>query len=241
MLRKVYLEGELAEKFGPEFTVKAKSLRDVFSFLELHFPGFRKYLAECEEKGIGFIFNINDKYLQKDEELFLNHKQGDIVITPMPAGSKSGIAKIFAAVVLIVVAIYLPQLIPAFAEGGALAAYATAAQLTLASIGISLGMAGIQQLMAPDPSTDMQSDDSYLFQGSGQTIIEGDPVPVLYGRLRVPGRPISFSVKNAHQSYYDYDEVLTDSVAPGGGDNDDGGGGGGGPAPKPSAVPKHLK
>ena len=37
---------------------------------------------------------------------------------------------------------------------------------------------------------------------SGQTILEGDPVPILYGQLRVPGRPISFRVQNENQRFY---------------------------------------
>ena len=68
--------------------------------------------------------------------------------------------------------------------------------------------------MAPDPSTDNQQDESYLFQGAGQTIVEGDPVPVLYGKLRVPGRPISFEVKNANQTFIDFAEAGVDSIPP---------------------------
>ena len=46
--------------------------------------------------------------------------------------------------------------------------------------------------MAPDPSVDSDQEQSYLFNGQEQNVIEGDPVPVLYGRLRVPGQIINF-------------------------------------------------
>ena len=82
-------------------------------------------------------------------------------------------------------------------------------------------------MMAPDPSVDIQQDpEDYLFQGSGQNLVEGDPVPVLYGQLRIPGRPISFEIKNAARSFVDYDQPLLDSPSQGpqnnGPDNDHG-------------------
>ena len=49
-------------------------------------------------------------------------------------------------------------------------------------------------MMAPDPATDGDQESSYLFNGAEQNIIQGDPVPVLYGQLRVPGQPISFEI-----------------------------------------------
>ena len=67
--------------------------------------------------------------------------------------------------------------------------------------------------MAPDPSVDNNQDESYLFQGTGQTLIEGDPVPVLYGKLRVPGRPISLQVRNEKLNYIDYGTIYADSTA----------------------------
>jgi hypothetical protein len=67
---------------------------------------------------------------------------------------------------------------------------------------INLALTGLQQMMAPDPSTDsQQSDESYLFQGTTQEAVEGDPVPIVYGKLRVPGRPISSQIKNERQVF----------------------------------------
>jgi hypothetical protein len=70
-------------------------------------------------------------------------------------------------------------------------------------------------MMAPDPSVDSQQDESYLFQGSNQNIIEGDPVPILYGKLRIPGRPISFEIKNQNRGFVDYVQTGYDYVLPG--------------------------
>ena len=78
--------------------------------------------------------------------------------------------------------------------------------LAVAAVGASIAMSGLQEMMAPDPSTDNDQESSYLFNGAEQNLIEGDPVPVLYGRLQVPGQPIKFEVTNAHNGnkYYTY-------------------------------------
>ena len=209
MIRKVYLDGEMAEKFGSEFAIKAKTMADVFRNLECNFPEMRQYLMECHERDIGFLCQIGDEGLQDEEELLLSLGEGDVYISPQPAGSKSGIGKILAAIALVVVAIYAPYLFqPGIAYGAA------AAQGTIISTGLALGgiystaliglavnlaLTGIQQMMAPDPSVDDFNNDretSYLFQGAEQNIVEGDPVPVVYGQLRVPGRPIGFEIRN---------------------------------------------
>jgi len=216
MLRKVYLEGEIGEKFGKEFEIQANTFGKVIQCLEVNFPEFRNYLIDCAEKGINFTCQVADKPIEDERELLLEYEEGDMIITAVPAGSKTGIGKLLAAVVLITVGVLT------YGAGGALGTsfFGTAMSwgqvigMTLISMGISLGMAGIQQLMAPDPSVDNQQDESYLFQGSGQNILEGDPVPVLYGKLRVPGRPISFEVKNANQTFIDMAEGGSDYIGP---------------------------
>jgi len=79
--------------------------------------------------------------------------------------------------------------------GGALAAgFAASGTMGLlaAGLAINLAMTGISEMMAPDPATDGDQESSYMFNGAEQNVIEGDPVPVLYGNLRIPGQPISF-------------------------------------------------
>jgi len=237
MLRKVYLEGEIGEKFGKEFEINATSFCNVIQCLEMNFPEFRPYLIDCVEKGINFTCQVADKPIEDEREMLLQYEEGDMTITAVPAGSKSGIGKLLAAVVLITIGVMT------FGGGGVLAAqffgttmtWGQVIGMTMISMGISLGMAGIQQIIAPETSTDKQQNERYIFQGSGQTILEGDPVPVLYGKLRVPGRPISFEIKNANQTFIDFAEAGTDSIAP----NDPtspGQGGGSSPNDMPTEV-----
>lgn len=208
MKRKVYLEGELAQKYGRVLELDVDSFQDAFKLLDVNFPGFRKYLVDCHEAGVGFILDIGTKNIEKEEDLIYPVGEGDMVITPVPAGSKSGMGKILAAIAIVAV-IYFTG---GFGAGGWLTAGfqagATAgatmlsvAGMTALSMSLSLAMQGIMQLMAPDPATDSRAPQAYLFNGSEQNIIEGDPVPLLYGELRVPGRPISIGVINNVNTY----------------------------------------
>ena len=66
---------------------------------------------------------------------------------------------------------------------------------------MNLAMTGLTEMMAPDPEGDKDQQSSYNFNGLEQNVIEGDPVPVLYGRLQVPGQPVNFEVTNARRNY----------------------------------------
>lgn len=217
--RKVYLEGEMGEKFGKEFSIAAESFVDVFRCLKCNFPTFMPYLQDCHEKNIGFIMEVQGKPIRDEAELLLLYKEGDMIITPVPAGSKSGFGKIVAAIAITVMTAGMGAVAAGASFGsafGSLGAFgaglqsaalgsaglsggaALAGGLAQAGLGIvlNLAMGGIQQMMAPDPSTDNQQDESYIFQGSKQNIAEGDPVPVLYGELRIPGRTVSFHTRS---------------------------------------------
>lgn len=201
MLRNVYLEGELAEKFGAHFEIEATQPREVFQCLDMNFPEFKQYLIDSHENAVGFHIEIGGQEVGEPEELLLTIGEGDMIVTPIPAGSKSGGGKILAAIALAVVTYYTfgagGWLATGWGSGGIVSASTagTIAQMGYA-LAINLALTGIQQLMSPDPSVDSDADESYLFSGGSQNIVEGDPVPVLYGRLKVPGTPISFEVLN---------------------------------------------
>lgn len=222
MLRKVYLEGELGQKFISSFTVEAKTLQDVVRCADVNFSGFKKHLMDCHENDIGFIIDVADIKVEEDMQLLLPIKSGDITITPVPAGSK-GMGKILAAMAILAVVVMAPyamgmvtvqtagmgtaaisgslttgsfaSAVSASSLGGAVAAgFAASGTMGLlaAGLAINLAMTGISEMMAPDPATDGDQESSYMFNGAEQNVIEGDPVPVLYGNLRIPGQPISF-------------------------------------------------
>jgi predicted phage tail protein len=217
MKRKIYLEGDIADKFGKELNADVSSVKDAMLLINANYPEFKKYLIDSHEAGVGFAIDVAGIHVEEEEDIILPLMEGDITIMSIPAGSKSGGMKILAAIAIITFIFFAPVLAPAAGAtssagtslSAAMATMATTGTMTVAGVlgtagmmlGMSLAMAGIQQLMAPDPSVDEQGPQSYLFNGSEQNIIEGDPVPVLYGELRVPGRPISFAVANSGSTF----------------------------------------
>ena len=184
MLRKLYLEGDVGEKFGKVAEVKAATVREIIQYLDANHDGVKEYLLDKDKQKIAFKIKIADQYVEDDRELLLPLDKGDIIITPIPVGA-SGAFKAIVGAILVVVG---------FIMGPGLGTF-------IMSIGMSLLSQGIAELMAPDPATDNDEDqkEGYLFQGSEQSVPEGNPVPVLYGELRVPGQAVSFNLRNSSE------------------------------------------
>lgn len=210
MKRKVILEGELGELFGKERIIFAESYADVFSCLNANFKNFQDYLVDCDNRGIGFMMHVDGNFANTEEEVLIQHPPGTMTISPAPMGSSGkigGVIKIIAAVVIAFVVV--PAMVACFTGTAALTAALTFKAGSLAASimaygAIALALSGMMDLLAPDPSVDRDQSESYVFQGAQQNIVEGDPVPVLYGKLRIPGRPISFEARNASQAFVNY-------------------------------------
>jgi predicted phage tail protein len=238
MMRNVYLEGEMGEKFGTKFQMSAPKVSDVIKCMDCNHPSFKQYLMDCHNNDIGFEIDVANNKLDYEAEMLMNLQEGDVTITPIPAGSKSGGQKILAAIAIFALMAATGGLTgmggtvtttTPFAAGGGVsvtvptvagnAGWAVAAGGGLNTVGfagamiaVNLGMMGLSQLMAPDPATDSDQEQSYLFNGSQQNIVEGDPVPVLYGRLRVPGQPVNFEVAAAKVNNYRFVSLNRDGT-----------------------------
>ena len=184
MLRKVYLGGDMGEKFGKVAEVKAETVREVLQYLDANYKGVKEYLLGKDKENIGFTVKIADEYVDDDRELLLPLDKGDIIITPVPIGS-SGVIKTLLGAILVIIGFVLLPTNPFLGK-------------MLIGFGLGLASMGIAELMMPDPSTDDLDDqkEGYIFQGSEQAAPEGSPVPVLYGELRVPGQAVSFDLRN---------------------------------------------
>ena len=224
MQHSVYLQGELGERFGSKFVVNTNNYADIFKCINANRPDFLPYVRKCHQEDINFMVETEDGSIDQTD-LIVPICKGDITISLVPAGSKSGIGKILAAIAIVIIIVTNPGLFAAVAEG---AAAGTASSFALglntygaiaASMAINLAMTGIQQLMAPDPAVDQDAPTNYLFSGGANNAVEGDPVPILYGELRVPGRPIAVDIlqggNGSNGSMFDQDVInntATDSA-----------------------------
>ena len=192
MNRSVYLQGELGEKFGKKFSVNTDNYADIVKCINVNRPGFLNFIRQCHFDGINFTIQKNEEYIG-EESLLLPIQEGDVTIALVPAGAKSGFAKIIAAVALFMIAGPAGTAL-AGTSGTFLGMSAATITTGITGMAINLALMGIQQLMAPDPAVDADQPTNYLFSGDGNNAKEGDPIPLLYGELRVPGRPISVNM-----------------------------------------------
>lgn len=215
MKRNVYLEGELGERFGRKFVVNTDDYSEIFKCIQANRPDFLPYIRQCHEDDIGFILDTEEGSIGT-EDLIIPVAKGDITLSIAPAGAKSGIAKILAAIVIVVLVVTNPGIFAALAPG-ATTATSFAAGLNIYGqmavlLAANLALMGIQQIMAPDPAVDQNDGTSnYLFSGGASNAKEGDPIPILYGELRVPGRPISIEVVQGSSTAQNIDNIYVDA------------------------------
>jgi predicted phage tail protein len=235
MQRNIYLQGELGERFGRKFVVNTDDYAEIFKCINANRPDFLPYLRKCHEEDIGFILDTEEGEVEH-EDLLVPVIKGDITLAIAPAGSKKGITKILAAIAIIAV-IYFTGGFAGLGIGGAPVGMGTgltaggmtavvpttgyfvtaAGGLTLAGsmtvlFAANLALMGIQQIMAPDPAIDKNDGTTnYLFSGGASNAKEGDPIPLLYGELRVPGRPISIEVVQGSSTAQNIDNIYVDA------------------------------
>lgn len=192
-MRKVILQGTLGDKFGSYWEIDANTYQEIFACIEANYPSFRKELIDIAEAGGDLDIQSGEKFLEV-EEMFYPVDSETIIITPLPAGAKSGGAKIAAAIAIVVLAFVISPVVGTFAAAAAgqvgLTYFALTAAFLLAA---NLALTGIAQLLAPDPSVDT-NDQDYLFSGPENTVAAGSVVPVLFGEMIVGGVVISSGI-----------------------------------------------
>ena len=196
-MQRVILLGDMGERFGETWEMNVDYIKDIFKLIECQRAGFKQYLIDCHENGTDFTMKRGEEFVG-EEELHLSVGNEDIIITPVPAGSKSGIGKILAAIAIIVAVIVIPGAILAASSFGTVGmgtAMAAMASTTIGGIAISMAVgfaiSGLTQMLMPGPELDKETPDNYLFNGSSEHIKEGLPIPLCYGEMMVGGGVIN--------------------------------------------------
>jgi len=202
---KVYLMGDMGERFGSEWQMNAARLSDVFKLINCQREGFIQYLENCHEKGVNFTVRNGEEFIG-EEEIELTLKEGDLIVTPIPQGAGGGIGKLLAGIAIIGIVLLNPGA-SLFYTAGALS---TPGVLAL-GIGLNLALSGIEELLAPGPEKDKEQAESYLFTGPENNYKEGQPVPLLYGEMIIGGAPINvtFTTQPLLSTGYTYTSVET--------------------------------
>ena len=193
-LRTVKLLGAAGRKFGREFRVAVKSPAEAFRALCVLCPGLRAWVLSQHENGVAWRV-ITDQPIGEDE-LPVETGVETIIFAPVIQGAGGGDSGGFIQIVLGVALVAASLLITFGTAGGGLG---------LGMLGASLILGGVATLITPTPEipsqrkTGQQTDDaleSNLFTRNSTNAAQGEVVPVLYGRRRIPApRLVSFDLR----------------------------------------------
>ena len=212
--RTVRLEGELGEKFGEVWNLNVQTPHEAIRAIECQTQGFRNYILDTAEKGIGYEVLIGDQGIQQEEELiYPAPMRDDFTFIPVPQGGKSrGFGMLLFGLALMIPGLQamsammaptapLPGLGGVTVFKGHSMAKAFSLLSPMQSIGMTMGgalMAGGAALMLA-PTIDSSAgneEQSYLFDGAINSAKQGTPVPILYGRMIVGGATVSAIIKS---------------------------------------------
>lgn len=185
-IRTIRLYGRLGARFGRVHRLAVANAAEAARALCVLLPGFKQELATSEERGIRYAVFVGKENVGEDR---LHEPPGnqDIRIAPVLHGSKrGGVLQTIVGVVLVVV-------------GAVISFYGGGLGAPIMKLGAAMILGGVIQMLSPQPRGLSAKDSpnngaSYNFNGPVNTTAQGNPVPILYGRLVVGSAVISGGV-----------------------------------------------
>ena len=181
MTRTIHLMGRMGQLFGETHRLNCETVQEAMHALDCMKGGVRRYLLECTESDVQFTVQKGEDFIGM-ENIGDNLEANDIIISPVPAGSKSGLTKLIIGIILIVVAVMFPG------TAGEISGYLAQAAFTA---GVTLALSGIIEMTMDDPD-ELKEEKSSLFNGPVNTTKMGVPVPICYGKMEVGGAVTNF-------------------------------------------------
>ncbi|PHM48116.1 tail assembly protein [Xenorhabdus sp. KK7.4] len=182
-IRTIRLYGTLGTQFGRAHRLAVSSSIEAVRALSVLVDGFEKYLLTARERGLTFAVFIGKRNISQDELAFFG--EGDIRIVPVIIGSKkAGVFQTILGAVMVV-------------AGGFLWYTPYGVPMVMSGVGMMLG--GVVQMLSPMPGglarrEDPDNKPSYAFGGPVNSIAQGNPVPIGYGKRRIGGAIISAGI-----------------------------------------------
>ena len=191
-LRTIKLTGILGRKFGRIHRLAVDSPAEAVRALCAIKQGFRAFLERSHLDGFGYKVLVEKVAISKDSaetDLHMQHGANTVfTFAPRPTGAKSGLGQIILGVALVAAAFWTAG----WSLSGLMAS--TAAK-GVAMFGASLFLGGVTQMLSPTIKSSTSESDankpSYIFNGAVNTTAQGQPVPVLYGRMMVGSAVVS--------------------------------------------------
>jgi|TARA_Y100000015_G_scaffold40359_1_gene45166 predicted phage tail protein len=202
---KVY--GALRELLGQtRFEFVAETPVQAMRALLVNFPQLEQWLIDSEKKGVAYRVTVGKQKVHNDDVsgMFAPWSEREIFsITPVLTGAGRGAGMILAGVALIALSAVSFGAGSAFAGAfgvtgiGAAAGSATAfGSIALLKAGAYLALSGVAQMLSPVPKPPGPAEaptqlESNSFSGVLNTVRQGVPVPIAYGRVFVGSAVVS--------------------------------------------------
>jgi predicted phage tail protein len=193
MLRKVRVYGRLAKFLKRRvFQADVSSAAEAVRFLLANFPQLEAHMMDQHYRVTVGSYDLELK------ELHDPAGAQEIKITPVIVGAGGSVGRIIAGVGLIAFAALTAGAGTILGIG-----LGTTAALAVGSIGVSLALGGVAQLLTPTPridplksreDTNQDPRKTYSFSGIQQTSRQGVPVPIVYGETIVGSVVISLGI-----------------------------------------------
>ena len=182
-MKKIHLLGKAGEKFGKEFNLEVKHVKQLLRAIAVQRKGFYQFFIDESQKGMEYTVKRGDEFMYEGEEE-LSFNDEDIYIVPVAAGSGpfSDFGKKILGAILIIVGIIIGLANP-FAGAMLLGA-------AMVGVGTYLYIDGMLGLLTDDSPANDES--PAIFGGPVATVKNGVPIPLCYGRLEISGAPINF-------------------------------------------------
>ncbi|MBB3260009.1 putative phage tail protein [Paraburkholderia bannensis] len=177
-LREIQLYGVAGTRYGRTHRLAVRSPREAIRALCAVVPGFKQFLAASRRMGLTFAVFIGKSNLAKDQ---LDYPAGrePIRIAPVLVGSKrGGLFQTILGVALVAVGVFTQM-------------------PTLIGLGASMALGGVVQMLSPQTSGlagVVNNGTSYYFNGPVNSAAQGEPVPLVYGRMLVGSKVISSGI-----------------------------------------------
>jgi predicted phage tail protein len=185
MLRKIKLYGQLAKFIGRRvLEADVATAAEAVRMLVANFPGLEQHMADQHYRVTVGTYDL------EESEIHDPAGQQDIKIVPVIAGA-GAVGRIIAGVALIA-ASFIPGL-----QGVAILGSKLLVTTALVTVGASLLLGGVAQLLTPVPKVPQGPDTAndprktFNFSGIQQTSRQGVPVPCVYGLTLVGSVVIS--------------------------------------------------
>jgi len=197
-LRTIRLYGKLGARFGRVHRLAVFSAAEACRALSILLPGFEQFMFEAKDNGIAFAVFYGARNIS-ESELGDPPGRSEIRIAPVIQGSKrAGGLQTVIGIAIVVAASYFSGGAAAGAAGAS-SLFGSATGTFFGTVGISMALGGVSQMMTNTPkgldaSDKANNQASYSFNGPVNTQAQGNPVPLGYGRMIVGSAVVSAGI-----------------------------------------------